>query len=324
MSTAEVTQKAIERAKGAPSAVDQLRSDVDSALRGSVWQSLGEHMNRTASATIASTLQGPDLSSLMPQMSPALSNAVREHLQALRLSPGFQKAPADPEHGAEEGRPLQRTTARRRRAAVKILHMVLTAMRWGSSSRTVMGRRGCSHRRSTELLALYRVHAERHARNPHSPAYLAGLLPDNADVREATAGRLGVSSESQFALIAKIGATAREPSSSSTKRSWRGTLRAAANQRCRHRRTPEAIARWAKRLGVPGEHWSLGGASVEDCVGDEREGSGTRQKGCRPPRTSSSRDSAVPLAGSGRARQSASAGAPRAECCRKRIRVLRR
>ena len=103
MSTAEVTQKAIERAKGAPSAVDQLRSDVDSALRGSVWQSLGEHMNRTASATIASTLQGPDLSSLMPQMSPALSIAVREHLQALRLSPGFQKAPADPEPGAEEG-----------------------------------------------------------------------------------------------------------------------------------------------------------------------------------------------------------------------------
>lgn len=93
-------------------------------------------------------------------------------------------------------------------------------------------------------------------------AYLAGLLPDNEDVRVAIARRFNVSPESQFALMRVIGADCpgaiqfltdqqlEEPATEALK----PITGAEIAQRLRDFRAGQAD--W----GVPGEHWSLGGA----------------------------------------------------------------
>lgn len=96
-------------------------------------------------------------------------------------------------------------------------------------------------------------------------AYLAGLLPDNADVRNAIARRFGVSAESQFALMSVIGADCP------------GAIQFLTNEQIAHPiaedLTPTNDVDIAARLrafragqsdwGVPGEHWSLGGAQAK-------------------------------------------------------------
>lgn len=96
-------------------------------------------------------------------------------------------------------------------------------------------------------------------------AYLAGLLPDNADVREAIARRFGVSSESQFALMSVIGADCPGAIQFLTDEQ--------IGQHVAKDLTPTSDAEIAERLrafragqsdwGAPGEHWSLGGAQAK-------------------------------------------------------------
>ncbi|MDO5662556.1 MAG: HipA domain-containing protein [Brachybacterium sp.] len=103
-------------------------------------------------------------------------------------------------------------------------------------------------------------------------AYLAGLLPDNADVREAIASRYSVSPESQFALMGVIGADCP------------GAIQFLTDQQ-RYEPAAEVLkpisdAEIARRLrgfragqsdwGAPGEHWSLGGAQAKIAL--RREG----------------------------------------------------
>ncbi|MCT1438589.1 HipA domain-containing protein [Brachybacterium paraconglomeratum] len=95
--------------------------------------------------------------------------------------------------------------------------------------------------------------------------YLAGLLPDNEDVREAIARRFKVSPESQFALMGVIGADCpgaiqfltdqqlEEPATEALK----PISDAEIAQRLRNFRAGQAD--W----GAPGEHWSLGGAQAK-------------------------------------------------------------
>lgn len=96
-------------------------------------------------------------------------------------------------------------------------------------------------------------------------AYLAGLLPDNADVREAIARRFGVSAESQFALMGVIGADCPgaiqfltdEQLEKPAAQDLTSTSEAEIAERLRGFRAGQSD--W----GAPGEHWSLGGAQAK-------------------------------------------------------------
>lgn len=102
-------------------------------------------------------------------------------------------------------------------------------------------------------------------------AYLAGLLPDNEDVRVAIARRFKVSPESQFALMKVIGADCP------------GAIQFLTDQQLEEPATqalkPISDAEIAQRLrdfragqtdwGAPGEHWSLGGAQAKMALRSE-------------------------------------------------------
>lgn len=96
-------------------------------------------------------------------------------------------------------------------------------------------------------------------------AYLAGLLPDNEDVRVAIARRFKVSPESQFALMTVIGADCPGAIQFLTDQQLEEPVMQALKpisdaeiaQRLRDFRAGEAD--W----GAPGEHWSLGGAQAK-------------------------------------------------------------
>ena len=121
---------------------------------------------------------------------------------------------------------------------MKILHMVLDGHEVGQ---LIQDRHGATRVLTPPIDGAPRISiAFTPSDTPVKPAltraYLAGLLPDNADVREAIAGRLGVSSESQFALIAKIGADCPGAIQFLDEAQLAGNAQAArANQRCERR-----------------------------------------------------------------------------------------
>lgn len=157
---------------------------------------------------------------------------------------------------------------------MKILHMVLDGHEVGQ---LIQDRHGATRVLTPPIDGAPRISiAFTPSDTPVKPAltraYLAGLLPDNADVREAIAGRLGVSSESQFALIAKIGADCPgaiqflDEAQLAGERSGRLVPISDAGIAARLKRLRAGQRDW----GVPGEHWSLGGAQSKIAL--RREG----------------------------------------------------
>ncbi|UQN31770.1 HipA domain-containing protein [Brachybacterium kimchii] len=102
-----------------------------------------------------------------------------------------------------------------------------------------------------------------HAVKPSTTrAYLAGLLPDTAEARDAVARRFDVSGESQFALLSKIGADCPGAiqflDDSQLDASDEGLLVPVGEAEIAARL--RALRGGSRDWGVPGEHWSLGGA----------------------------------------------------------------
>lgn len=110
--------------------------------------------------------------------------------------------------------------------------------------------------------------------------YLAGLLPDNRDVLDAMADRLGVPADSQFALLGKIGADC----PGAIQFLDEGQMGGGDEGDLASIGEPEIAARLKafrsgqRDWGAPGEHWSLGGAQskialrLEDGVWHHAEG----------------------------------------------------
>lgn len=129
-------------------------------------------------------------------------------------------------------------------------------------SRNDQGHRLPWHRASA---GLPRLPSERDAGvSAGTRAYLAGILPDTREVREAMAGRLGVSSESQFSLLGEMGADFPGAIQFLSDEQWEnygsddGELVPVddAQIAARLRGLREGRQDW----GEGGEHWSLGGA----------------------------------------------------------------
>lgn len=150
---------------------------------------------------------------------------------------------------------------------MKLLHMVLDGHEVGQ---LIQDRHGTTRVTAQPTEGLPRVSlafptSDQPVKPRPTRAYLAGLLPDNADVREAIARRFGVSAESQFALMSVIGADCPGAIQFLTDEQ--------IGQPVAEDLTPTNDAEIAARLrafragqsdwGVPGEHWSLGGAQAK-------------------------------------------------------------
>ena len=149
---------------------------------------------------------------------------------------------------------------------MKALHMILDRRPVGRLERDAHGTTRVTAFRDTGLPRVSLAFPP--SETPVSPratrAYLAGILPDTREVREAMAGRLGVSSESQFSLLGEMEAD------------FPGAIQFLSDEQWENHGSddgelvPVDDAQIAARLrglregrqdwGEGGEHWSLGGA----------------------------------------------------------------
>lgn len=159
---------------------------------------------------------------------------------------------------------------------MKVLHMILDGQPVGRLEQDAHGATRVTAFRDTGLPRVSLAFPP--SGTPVSPritrAYLAGILPDTPEAREAMAGRLGVSPESQFSLLREMGADCPGAIQFLSDEQWEtygaddGELVPVDDSEIasRLRGLREGRQDW----GVGGEHWSLGGAQKKFAL--RREG----------------------------------------------------